>query len=169
MTAVHRAMAQLESWPNLVSGPPRCAIGHGIATADHDIVHFHSEDAADVCLTRGGVERILPQLRHSSAIRVMPGAAWVTVLLDCDTDIDLLLCLVSLALKENARECGARPDPPCAWERPGRAVPCAAGEATGTGGAADGADRTPPHGTHGMLPSARRAVGRLMHHGRRAS
>ena len=89
MTAAHRAMALLETWPNLVSGPPRCTVGHAFASAGHEIVHFHSDDSADLYLTRTAVERLLPQFAHTTAIRVRPGASWITVLLDCDADVEL--------------------------------------------------------------------------------
>ncbi|MCZ4511165.1 DUF5519 family protein [Streptomyces sp. ActVer] len=118
MTAAHRAMALLETWPNLVSGPPRCTVGQAFATAGHEIVHFHSDDSADLYLTRTAVERLLPQLAHASAIRVRPGASWITVLLDCDADVQLLLGLVSVALKEHGAVTPRRPSPPCDWERP---------------------------------------------------
>ncbi|GGX73950.1 luciferase family protein [Streptomyces minutiscleroticus] len=121
MTAAHRAMALLETWPNLVSGPSRCAVGHAFASAGHDIVHFHSDDAADLNLTRTAVERLRPQLQHNSAIRAHPGADWITVLLDCDADVQLLLGLVSVALKEH----GAVPPgvpAPCDWEQPRETV-----------------------------------------------
>ncbi|MDQ1027908.1 hypothetical protein QF035_005490 [Streptomyces umbrinus] len=118
MTAAHRAMALLETWPNLVSGPPRCTVGQAFASAGHEIVHFHSDDSADLYLTRTAVERLLPQLAHASAIRVRPGASWITVLLDCDADVQLLLGLVSVALKEHGAVTPRRPSPPCDWERP---------------------------------------------------
>jgi hypothetical protein len=118
MTAAHRAMALLETWPNLVSGPPRCTVGQAFASAGHEIVHFHSDDSADLYLTRTAVERLLPQLAHATAIRVRPGASWITVLLDCDADVQLLLGLVSVALKEHGAVTPRRPSPPCDWERP---------------------------------------------------
>ncbi|WP_221348457.1 luciferase family protein [Streptomyces beigongshangae] len=118
MTAAPRAMALLETWPNLVSGPPRCAVGLAFASAGHEIVHFHSDDSADLYLTPTAVERLLPQLLHSGAIRVRPGASWITVLLDCDSDVQLLLGLVSVALKEHGAAPPHRPSPPCDWERP---------------------------------------------------
>ena len=118
MTAAHRAMALLETWPNLVSGSPRCTVGHAFASAGHEIVHFHSDDSADLCLTPTAVERLLPQLLHTSAIRVRPGATWITVLLDCDADVQLLLGLLSVALKEHGGVPSRRLSPPCDWERP---------------------------------------------------
>ncbi|MFE1955519.1 MULTISPECIES: luciferase domain-containing protein [Streptomyces] len=119
MTAAQRAMTELGTWPHLVSGPPRCSIGHAFGPAGHDLVHFHSDDCADLYLTAPAVQRLLPHLRRTSAVRVHPGASWITVLLECDTDVQLLLSLVSLALKEQAgRAPHACPAPPCDWERP---------------------------------------------------
>ena len=145
-------MTLLESWPNLVSGPPKCTVGQAFASAGHEIVHFHAADCADLHLTSTAVERLLPQLRHSSAIRVRPGASWITVLLDCDADVELLLCLVSVALKEHSEENGEgggsedarrRPSLPCDWERPAElpAVPAAR-----PGAARRMVDRLMPHG-----------------------
>ncbi|WP_394428497.1 luciferase domain-containing protein [Streptomyces sp. SGAir0957] len=116
MTAAQRAMTELGTWPHLVSGPPRCSVGHAFGAEGHELVHFHADDCADLYLTSTAVERLLPQLRHSSAIRVQPGASWITVLLECDTDVELLLSLVSLALKEH--DAHAYPSGPCDWERP---------------------------------------------------
>ncbi|WP_327579660.1 MULTISPECIES: luciferase family protein [unclassified Streptomyces] len=164
MTAAHRAMTQLESWPNLVSGSPRCAVGRSFGTAGCDIVHFHANDAADLYLTRTAVERLLPQLRDSTAIRVRPGASWITVLLDCDDDVALLLTLISVALKEHdavrgpEEECGgprtARTAPPCDWEPLAIPSPRAAGPVAASGGA-----------HHGRVHDAWKAVGRMLPHG----
>ncbi len=172
-------MTQLESWPDLVSGPPRCAVGRSYGTpgapgkAGYELVHFHSDDAADVCLTRAAVDRLRPQLTHNTAIRVRPGASWVTVLLDGDMDIALLLTLVSVGLKAHDDALALRgapgpsgraagcPSPPCDWEArvpeaplvpvpppPAPAVPTAPG----------------PAGLRG-LRATWKAVGRLMPHG----
>ncbi|WP_162890469.1 luciferase family protein [Streptomyces olivoreticuli] len=99
MTAAHRAMDRLETWPDLARGTPSCRIGDALRTAESEVVHFHSGREADLHLTRAVLGDLLPVLRQSSAIRPFPGAAWVTVLLECDADVDLLISLVSLALK----------------------------------------------------------------------
>ncbi|WP_167155478.1 luciferase family protein [Streptomyces xanthochromogenes] len=157
MTAAHRAMDQLESWPNLVTGPPRCAVGRALFAAECEVVHFHSGFAADLHLTHPAIERLRPELRHSTAIRLKPGSAWVTVLLDCGADVDLLLTLVSMALKAQALSPPNALAAPCTWYRP--AVPPQR--------VAD-----PPVLTlgprPGVLPAARRAVGRFLPHGPRA-
>ncbi|MEU6659059.1 luciferase family protein [Streptomyces sp. NPDC046821] len=168
MTAAHRAMTQLESWPNLVSGSPRCAVGRAFGTAGCDIVHFHADDAADLYLTRAAVERLLPQLLHCTAIRVRPGASWITVLLDCDDDVALLLMLMSVALKEHDalegrdEECGGlrsgRTASPCDWERHAMPSPHPAGPSAAASG---------PAGTshHRRVHDAWKAVGRILPHG----
>jgi hypothetical protein len=156
MTAAHRAMDQLQSWPNLVSGPPRCSVGAALFAAEYEVVHFHSGFAADLHLTHVAIERLRPELRHSTAIRLKPGSAWVTILLDCDSDVDLLLTLVSVALKAHT---GSPPNPlpsPCTWYRP--AVPLQrVREQTVLELPATG-----------VFPAARRAVGRFLPHGPRA-
>ncbi|WP_438295073.1 luciferase domain-containing protein [Streptomyces sp. HUAS TT7] len=120
------------------------------------MVHFHSGFAADLHLTHTAIERLRPELRHSTAIRLKPGSAWVTILLDCDSDVDLLLTLVSVALKAHT---DSPPNPlpsPCTWYRP--AVPLQrVGEQTVL--------ELP---AAGMFPAARRAVGRFLPHGPRA-
>ncbi|WP_158857406.1 luciferase family protein [Streptomyces sp. NRRL B-1347] len=174
MTAAQRAMTQLESWPNLVSGSPRCAVGRCFGTpgppgtAGYELVHFHSDDAADVCLTRAAVDRLRPQLAHSSAIRVRPGASWITVLLDCDMDVALLLTLVSVGLKahddalalirgeaQQGRPADC-PSPPCDWEARDRTVARAAPTAA-----------APPQAATGRrgLRATWKAFGRLIPHG----
>ncbi|MEV6671035.1 luciferase family protein [Streptomyces sp. NPDC051162] len=99
MTAAHRAMAQLETWPDLARSRPSCRVGDALRTAESEVVHFHSGREADLHLTRAVLADLLPVLRQSSAIRACPGAAWVTVLLECDADVELLITLVSVALK----------------------------------------------------------------------
>lgn len=131
-------------------------------------MHFHSEDSADVCLTPAAIQRLLPHLLHSSAIRVTPGGAWVTVLLDCDADIALLLTLVSVALKEHGATPPGLAPVPCDWQGP---EPPGPPPAVPQGGAAAGKWRAigrllahgvhGPHGPHGVPgpPGARGAHG----------
>ncbi|MGW2817017.1 luciferase domain-containing protein [Streptomyces sp. NPDC001415] len=119
------------------------------------MVHFHSGFAADLHLTHMAIERLRPELRHSTAIRLKPGSAWVTILLDCDSDVDLLLTLVSVALKAHT---GSPPNllpSPCTWYRPAGPL-----------------QRVPERTVlelpaTGMFPAARRAVGRFLPHGPR--
>jgi hypothetical protein len=111
MTLAQRALERLDTWPDLTVGPASCGTGRALRSAHSEIVHFHTDHEADLHLTGGAIERFSGDLAESTAIRIVPGSRWVTVHLDCDTDIDLLLSLVSVAL--HAHRAGPEPaDPP---------------------------------------------------------
>ncbi|MGW1543002.1 luciferase domain-containing protein [Streptomyces sp. NPDC002309] len=99
MTLVQRALEQLESWPDLTAGPAGCGTGRAVRSTRSEIAHFHTAHDVDVNLTSRAVGRFAQDLTVSSAIRLVPGSRWVTVHLDCETDVDLLLGLVSVALQ----------------------------------------------------------------------
>ena len=98
MTLAQRALERLHAWPDLTVGPAGCGTGRALSTPHSEIVHFHSGREADLHLTIGAIRRFSGDLAESTAVRILPGSRWVTVRLDCDTDVDLLLSLVSLAL-----------------------------------------------------------------------
>ncbi|MBQ1088954.1 MULTISPECIES: luciferase domain-containing protein [Streptomyces] len=99
MTLAQRALEQLQGWPDLTAGPASCGTGRAISSPRSEIAHFHSDHDVDLHLTRRAIQRFSGDLRESTAIRLVPGSRWVTVHLDCDTDVDLLMSLVSVALK----------------------------------------------------------------------
>ncbi|WP_328877638.1 luciferase domain-containing protein [Streptomyces sp. NBC_00299] len=99
MTLAQRAMKQLEVWPDLSPGPASCGAGRALRSVHSEIVHFHSDHDVDLHLTVSAIRRFHADLQESTAIRLVPGSGWVTVHLDCDTDVDLLMSLVSAALK----------------------------------------------------------------------
>ncbi|MFC5213811.1 luciferase family protein [Streptomyces coerulescens] len=99
MTLAQRAMERLRAWPDLTSGPAGCGAGRALRAVHSEIVHFHSDHDVDLHLTAPAIARFHDDLRDSTAIRLVPGSGWVTVHLDCDTDVDLLMSLVSAALK----------------------------------------------------------------------
>lgn len=99
MTLAERALRQLEVWPDLSEGPASCGTGRALRSVHSEIVHFHSDRDVDLHLTVRAIQRFQDDLRESTAIRLIPGSRWVTVHLDCDTDVDLLMSLVSVALK----------------------------------------------------------------------
>ncbi|MEU5095910.1 luciferase family protein [Streptomyces sp. NPDC020996] len=99
MTPVLRAMQQLETWPDLSPCPTSCGTGRALRSARDEIVHFHSDRDVDLHLTAPAIQRLHYDFAGSSAIHLVPGSRWVTVHLDCGTDVDLLLSLVSVALK----------------------------------------------------------------------
>ncbi|MFI2431369.1 luciferase family protein [Streptomyces sp. NPDC018693] len=99
MTPAERALAHLETWRDLTEVPASCGTGRALSTPDAEIVHFHSDHEVDLHLTGAAIHRFAADLRASTAIRLLPGSRWVTVHLDCDADVHLLLSLVSMALQ----------------------------------------------------------------------
>ncbi len=114
-------MAHLETWRDLTEGPASCGTGRALSTPHAEIVHFHSDHEVDLHLTGSAIHRFAADLRASTAIRLLPGSRWVTVHLDCDADVHLLLSLVSMALQAHQ----AHPNLPAhqapRGERPGTA------------------------------------------------
>lgn len=107
MTLAQRAMERLQVWPDLSAGPASCGAGRALRSVHSEIVHFHSDRDVDLHLTESAIRRFHHDLQESTAIRLVPGSDWVTVHLDCDTDVDLLMSLVSAALK--AHQAGSAP------------------------------------------------------------
>ncbi|GAB2730303.1 luciferase family protein [Streptomyces bullii] len=99
MTLAQRALDRLATWQDLSAGPASCGTGRALRGVRAEIAHFHSERDVDLHLTRRAVQRFHYDLGDSSAIHLVPGSGWVTVHLDCEADVDLLLSLVSIALK----------------------------------------------------------------------
>ncbi|MFI6034154.1 luciferase family protein [Streptomyces sp. NPDC051315] len=99
MTLAERAMERLRGWPDLHAGHASCGAGRALRSVHSEILHFHSPRDVDLHLTVPAIQRIHADLRGSTAVRLVPGSRWVTVHLDCDTDVDLLMSLVSVALK----------------------------------------------------------------------
>ncbi|MFI6563829.1 luciferase family protein [Streptomyces sp. NPDC050534] len=99
MTPAQRAMNQLAEWPDLSPCEAGCGTGRALRSARDEIVHFHSGRDVDLHLTAGAIQRLHYDFAESTAIRLVPGSRWVTVHLDCDADVDLLISLVSVALK----------------------------------------------------------------------
>ncbi|MEU6373631.1 luciferase family protein [Streptomyces sp. NPDC046909] len=115
MTLAERAFERLQVWPDLRTAQPSCGAGSALRSVHGEIVHFHSDRDVDLHLTGHAIERFARDLQGSTAIRLVPGSRWVTVHLDCDTDVDLLMSLVSMALKayqgqqiESAATCNFR-------------------------------------------------------------
>ncbi|MFJ1972545.1 luciferase family protein [Streptomyces sp. NPDC087903] len=104
MTLAERAMDRLEVWPDLSVGLPSCGTGRALRSVRHEIVHFHSGRDVDLHLTVPAIERFRGDLRGSTAVHLVPGSRWITVHLDCDGDVDLLMSLVSVALKAHLAE-----------------------------------------------------------------
>jgi hypothetical protein len=112
MNAAQRAREQLRTFPLLDSAPASCGTGEALLAQEHEIVHFHSARDADLHLTGAALERMREELDRSTAVRLHPESPWVTVHLDCDSDADLLVSLVSVALRAHAGT-AARPAAAC--------------------------------------------------------
>ncbi|MFH8802310.1 luciferase family protein [Streptomyces sp. NPDC017936] len=104
MTPADRAMERLQGWPDLTAGQASCGAGRALRSVHSEILHFHSARDVDLHLTVPAIQRIHADLRGSTAVRLVPGSRWVTVHLDCETDVDLLMSLVSMALKAHLTE-----------------------------------------------------------------
>ncbi|ANH90312.1 MULTISPECIES: luciferase family protein [Streptomyces] len=99
MTLATRALAQLATWPDLMEAAPSCGTGQALSSAHGEIAHFHSDRDVDLKLTDRAIRRLSRDLRRFAAVRVVPGSSWVTIRLDASADVDLLLSLMSVALK----------------------------------------------------------------------
>jgi hypothetical protein len=104
-------MTRLADWPDLVEARPSCGRGRALRTHSTEIAHFHSDRTADVHLSAPAIWRLRGDLQGSTALRLIPGSAWVTVRLECESDIDLLMTLVSVALKAHQGSPAADPAP----------------------------------------------------------
>ncbi|MET8284464.1 luciferase family protein [Streptomyces sp. NPDC048448] len=121
MTLALRAMTQLAAWPDLSEARPSCGTGRALRSARDEIVHFHSDHDADLHLTTRAIRRYEDHLMGAGAVRMVPGSRWVTIRLEVDGDIHLLLTLVSLALQSHQR-----------WPASGDTAPADCNEHRGT-------------------------------------
>jgi hypothetical protein len=117
MSAAERAKEQLVGWPDLMLSQSSCGVGSSLSSEGREIVHFHTGPQTDVQLTPAAIARLDERLRESTAVRLHPDSGWVTVLVECDTDIDLLSTLVSVALQANAAQHPAPAPTPCNFHR----------------------------------------------------
>jgi hypothetical protein len=102
MNAAQRAREQLQTWPQLSWGSASCGAGEAVRFRGTEIMHFHSPREAALHLSAEAIDRLQAQFARSTAIRLHPTSEWITVHLDCPTDADLLLALVSVALHVHA-------------------------------------------------------------------
>jgi len=103
MTPASRVITQLVSRQDLAQAQPSCGTGRALRSARAEIAHFHSDRSVDLHLTVRTIRRLENDLRDSTAIRLVPGSHWVTIRLECDADVDLLMTLVSVALQAHQR------------------------------------------------------------------
>ncbi|MCW2889474.1 MAG: hypothetical protein QOE54_435 [Streptosporangiaceae bacterium] len=99
-----RVIAQVTSWSSVSAGRAECGMGVGLSVNTRQIVHLHSQGGAHVRLTRPVILRMEDALLHSGRVEMEPSEDWVSVRLDSDSDVALLLSLVSVAIKATAAE-----------------------------------------------------------------
>jgi hypothetical protein len=113
MTVADRAMEQLASWSSLAHRPSECIAGQALWAGTREIVHLHGGRRVALCLTEETVTRLRGELVQCSAVRLRPDSPWVTVVVECDADADLLMTLVSAALQAHAAQWPASEPVPC--------------------------------------------------------
>jgi len=97
---VEQAIAELRAWPDL-------ALLHTsddevvYAVGDTPVVRLTSDGFAALHLTRPVIERIGGSLHESGVLTSPADENWATMRVNTASDFDLLLALVSLAIKAN--------------------------------------------------------------------
>ena len=110
-----RALTRLAEWPaiHIVDAGCGTGVGVGLAPDARQILHVHSDRQAELCLTRTTIARLRPALTESGALEEAAAEGdWAGFQLDTDRDVDLLLSLLSVALKAHSAD-RDRPLPPC--------------------------------------------------------
>ncbi len=94
-----RAVAELRSWPALAVSDTR----RGTAFAVHgtEILRLTGGDDVQVRLTAPAIDRLGPHLLDCDQVQACRDGAWVVVHVDAAPDLDLLLALTSVAIKEH--------------------------------------------------------------------
>ena len=94
----------------------RADCGTGVALAAHgvQVIHLHTGTEAELRLTRPVVDRMGATLAESGQVAILPDGEWVSVRLDTDSDVSLVVSLASVAIKAAAASRGAaRSRVPC--------------------------------------------------------
>ncbi|MEO3787075.1 luciferase family protein [Actinocorallia sp. B10E7] len=92
-----RVLTLTRTWPNVTVQKADCGRGAALVSAGCQVVHLHGGDEAELLLGEKSVARLSPVLGES-------GRAWlddrsVRLRLDGDSDVRMLLSLLSLAIK----------------------------------------------------------------------
>ncbi|WP_246075481.1 luciferase family protein [Nonomuraea terrae] len=97
---VARAVAELRSWPALaVSDTRRGAV---FTVRGTEIVRQTGAAEVRVRLTAPAIGRLGPYLDACDQVQPCADGAWVTVQVDAEPDLELLLALTSVAIKAHA-------------------------------------------------------------------
>jgi hypothetical protein len=118
-----RVVDELRHWPALRVCRVDSGGGSGLALSNRQILHLHTTDEAELCLTWPVIERMHEALLDSGRVVLDQGEDWVRVRLDGDSDVGLLTSLVSVAIHANSDAVPQhhRPVTPCPKGRPASA------------------------------------------------
>ncbi|TMR99733.1 luciferase family protein [Nonomuraea basaltis] len=94
-----RALAELRSWPALAVSDTRRGVA--FAVRGTEILRLTGGDEVRVRLTAPAIDRLEPYLRDCDQVQACSDRAWVAVQVDAAPDLDLLLALTSVAIKEH--------------------------------------------------------------------
>ena len=101
-----RALEELREWPALQIRDADCPAGVSLAAGPRQIVHLHWPGEAELCLTWPVIERLSVALAGSDRAWFGVGSDWIHLRLECDSDVRLLVPLVSLAIQANTQPPG---------------------------------------------------------------
>ncbi|MFI6390377.1 luciferase family protein [Nonomuraea sp. NPDC050547] len=94
-----RVLTLLREWPGLEATAPYCTCGVGVAAGTCQILHLHADDDAELRLTRPAICRLYPALAGTERVVFGRSEDWIGIRLDTAHDTDLLLTLLSVAIK----------------------------------------------------------------------
>ncbi|GLZ06854.1 hypothetical protein Acsp03_43200 [Actinomadura sp. NBRC 104412] len=106
---------RLREWHGVSKVRADCGVGIALATAGRQFLHLHSDESAELRLTRPVVERLGAVLGSLGTVAIQPRGEWITVRLETGSDVGLVVSLASVAIKANATALA-----------PGGGVPCSA-------------------------------------------
>ncbi|TMR24415.1 hypothetical protein ETD86_04600 [Nonomuraea turkmeniaca] len=94
-----RAVAELRSWPALAVRDTRRGVT--FAVRGTEILRLTGSDEVQVRLTAPAIDRLEPYLLDCRQVQACSDRAWVAVHVDATPDLELLLALTSVAIKEH--------------------------------------------------------------------
>ncbi|WP_157996072.1 luciferase domain-containing protein [Thermomonospora amylolytica] len=100
-TLTDHVLDQVRGWPALRVCQAECGTGRALAVGARQIVHFPSENEAEVYLTGPVVHRMREVLLRCGPVLPEPPGPWIRLRLGGDSDAELLISLISVAIKAN--------------------------------------------------------------------
>ncbi|WP_433324045.1 luciferase family protein [Spirillospora sp. CA-294931] len=104
-----RIADRISAWPGVTRARADCGVGVALVSGGRQIMHLHGDDEAELRLTRAVVDRLGCTLAECERVEIRPGGEWITVRLDTDSDVALVVSLASVAIKATATDQGPAP------------------------------------------------------------